>query len=253
MDHLIFTAYSGMNGSMVRQRVIASNMANAQTVGFRAETLTATPVTLRVGPNGAPALEARAMTDGEVHGANMAEGTLMQTGNPLDVALSGDAMLAVQGEDGTEVYTRRGDLAVSASGVLQNGEGRPVIGSSGPISVPPGSKVTLSADGSVNVAQPDSPGAPPQVIDRIKLASTTGSKIAKGLDGLFRVIGGGTLPANEDAKLQVGTLEQSNVNASDVLIQMVEAQRLFDIRTKLVSTAKDIDEQGQGLMRLPAG
>ena len=73
MDHLIFTAYSGMNGSMVRQRVIASNMANAQTIGFRAETLTATPVTLKVGPNGAPALEARAMTDGEVHGASMAE------------------------------------------------------------------------------------------------------------------------------------------------------------------------------------
>ena len=253
MDHLIFTAYSGMHGSMIRQRVIASNMANAQTIGFRAETLTATPVTLKVGPNGAPALEARAMTDGEVHGANMAEGSLTQTGNPLDVALSGDAMLSVQAEDGAEAYTRRGDLSVSASGVLQNGDGRPLIGSSGPISVPPGSKVTLSADGSVNVAQPDSPGAPPQVIDRIKLASTTGSKIAKGLDGLFRVIGGGSLPANEDAKLQVGTLEQSNVSPSDVLIQMVEAQRLFDIRTKLVSTAKDIDEQGQGLMRLPAG
>ena len=253
MDHLIFTAYSGMNGSMVRQRVIASNMANAQTIGFRAETLTATPVTLKVGPNGAPALEARAMTDGEVHGANMAEGSLTQTGNPLDVALSGDAMLALQGEDGSEAYTRRGDLSVSASGVLQNGEGRPVIGSGGPISVPPGSKVTLSADGSVNVAQADNPGAPPQVIDRIKIASTTGSKIAKGLDGLFRVIGGGSLPANEDAKLQVGALEQSNVSPSDVLIQMVEAQRLFDIRTKLVSTAKDIDEQGQSLMRLPTG
>jgi flagellar basal-body rod protein FlgF len=253
MDHLIFTAYSGMNGSMVRQRVIASNMANAQTIGFRAETLTATPVTLKVGPNGAPALEARAMTDGEVHGANMAEGSLTQTGNPLDVALSGDAMLAVQVEDGSEAYTRRGDLSVSTSGVLQNGEGRPVIGSSGPISVPPGSKVTLSADGSVNAAQLENPGAPPQVIDRIKIASTAGSKIAKGLDGIFRVIGGGTLPANEDAKLQVGALEQSNVNPSDVLIQMVEAQRLFDIRTKLVSTAKDIDEQGQGLMRLPAG
>jgi flagellar basal-body rod protein FlgF len=183
----------------------------------------------------------------------MAEGSLTQTGNPLDVALSGDAMLAVQGEDGSEAYTRRGDLSVSTSGVLQNGEGRPVIGSSGPISVPPGSKVTLSADGSVNAAQLENPGAPPQVIDRIKIASTAGSKIAKGLDGIFRVIGGGTLPANEDAKLQVGALEQSNVNPSDVLIQMVEAQRLFDIRTKLVSTAKDIDEQGQGLMRLPAG
>lgn len=253
MDRLVFTAYSGMAGSMVRERVIASNMANAQTIGFRAETLTATPVTLKVGPNGVPALEARAMTDGEVKGAVMKDGTVMQTGNPLDVALSGDAMMAVQAQDGSEVYTRRGDLAIGADGILRNGEGRPVIGSSGPISVPPNSKVTISADGSVNVAQPESAGAPPQIIDRIKLVSTTGSKIAKGLDGLFRVEGGGNLPANEDAKVQVGALEQSNVNPSDVLVQMLEAQRLFDIRTKLVATAKDIDEGGQSLMRLPAG
>lgn len=257
MDRLVFTAYSGMAGSMVRERVIASNMANAQTIGFRAETLTATPVTLKVGPNGTPALEARAMTDGEVKGAVMKDGTVMQTGNPLDVALSGDTMMTVQAQDGNEAYTRRGDLSVGADGILRNGDGRPVLGSSGPISVPPNSKVTISADGSVNVAQPEAAGAPPQVIDRIKLVSTTGSRIAKGLDGLFRVEGangpGGTLPADEDAKLQVGALEQSNVNPSDVLVQMLEAQRLFDIRTKLVATAKDIDEGGQSLMRLPAG
>ena len=250
MDHLIFTAYSGMNGSMVRQRVIASNMANAQTIGFRAETLTATPVTLKVGPNGAPALEARAMTDGEVHGASIAEGSLTQTGNPLDVALLGDAMLSVQAEDGTEAYTRRGDLSVSAGGVLQNGNGRPVIGSAGPISVPPGSKVTLSVDGSVNVAQADNPGAPPQVIDRIKLASTSGSKIAKGLDGLFKVQGGGVLPTDPEARLTSGSLEQSNVRTSEVLVQMIEAQRLYDMRTKLVATAKELDEGGTALMRL---
>ena len=58
MDRLIYTAYSGMTGSTVRQRVIASNMANAQTIGFRAEMLTTTPMTLK-----GPSLESRAMTD----------------------------------------------------------------------------------------------------------------------------------------------------------------------------------------------
>lgn len=248
MDRLIYTAYSGMSGSMIRQRVIASNMANAQTIGFRAETLTATPVTLK-----GPSLEARAMTDGEVKGASMKQGSLVQTGNPLDVALAGDTMLAVQATDGSEAYTRRGDLAVSAEGLLTNGDGRPVIGDAGPISVPPGSKVTLSADGTVNIANAEDPTAPPQVAGRIKLASTTGSKIAKGLDGLFRLEGGGVLPGDPDAKLQVGSLEQSNVNPSEVLVQMIEAQRLFDIRTKLVSTAKDLDEGGASLMRISAG
>jgi flagellar basal-body rod protein FlgF len=126
MDRLIYTAYSGMTGSMVRQRVIASNMANAQTIGFRQEILSATPITLK-----GPSLEARAMTEGYVQGASMKQGTTIATNNPLDVALSGDTMLTVQAADGSEAYTRRGDLAVTADGVLQNGDGLPVIGDGG--------------------------------------------------------------------------------------------------------------------------
>jgi flagellar basal-body rod protein FlgF len=248
MDRLIYTAYSGMTGSTVRQRVIASNMANAQTIGFRAEMLTTTPMTLK-----GPSLEARAMTDGEVRGASMAQGTLIATGKPLDVALTGDTMLSVQAEDGSEVYTRRGDLDVSAGGVLQNGDGRPVIGENGPITVPLGSKVTISPDGGVSVANPETPDQPPQLVGRIKIASTVGSKIEKGLDGLFRVASGqpgGVLPQDEEAKLMVGSLEQSNVDPTRILVEMVEAQRLFDMRTKVVSQAKEIDESSASLMRI---
>lgn len=248
MDRLIYTAYSGMTGSTVRQRVIASNMANAQTIGFRAEMLTTTPMTLK-----GPSLEARAMTDGEVRGASMAQGTLIATGKPLDVALTGDTMLSVQAEDGSEVYTRRGDLDVSAGGVLQNGDGRPVIGENGPITVPLGSKVTISPDGGVSVANPETPDQPPQLVGRIKIASTVGSKIEKGLDGLFRVANGqpgGVLPQDEEARLMVGSLEQSNVDPTRILVEMVEAQRLFDMRTKVVSQAKEIDESSASLMRI---
>ncbi|HQS70196.1 MAG: flagellar biosynthesis protein FlgF [Novosphingobium sp. 28-62-57] len=247
MDRLIFTAYSGMVGSTVRQRVIASNMANAQTIGFRAELLNATPMTLK-----GPSLEARAMTEGEVRGASMKQGTLIATGKPLDVALTGDTMLSVQAEDGTEVYTRRGDLAVSAGGVLQNGDGRPVIGETGPITVPLGSKVTISPDGGVSVANPETPDQPPQLVGRIKIASTVGTKIDKGLDGLFRVSApeGGVLPQDEEARLMVGSLEQSNVDPTRVLVEMVEAQRLFDMRTKVVAQAREIDESSAGLMRI---
>ena len=246
MDRLIFTAFSGLNASMVRQRVIASNMANAQTIGFRAETLQFTPMTVKDGDS----LEVRALSDAEVRGADMSEGTLMQTGRPLDIAMSGRALLAVQAADGTESYTRRGDLAVSPSGVLVNGDNAPVIGDNGPISVPPGSQVTIAEDGAVLVRDPTTPDAPPNKIDRVKLAVSTGTRMEKGLDGLLKVYGGGVLPADLEAKVVPGALEQSNVKPSDVLIQMVEAQRLFDIRTKLISTAKDIDEGGTALMRM---
>jgi len=245
MDRLIYTAMSGMSDSMVRQRVIASNMANAQTVGFRAEMLYSTPVTLK-----GPALEARAMTEGEVRGADMTAGSITQTGRALDIAIQGEALLAVQAQDGGEAYTRRGDLTISPTGVLQNGDGRPVIGEGGPITLPLGADVMIANDGAVLVRDPAAPDAPPTEVARIKLASPTGSAIMKGVDGLFRVPGEGVLPADENAKVVSGALEQSNVKPTEVIVQMIEAQRLFDIRTKLIATARDVDESGTALMRL---
>lgn len=245
MDHLIYTAMSGLTDSMTQQQVIANNMANAQTTGFRAELAYATPVTLK-----GPQLEIRALTDGEVHGADMKPGAISQTGQPLDIAMqAGDSMIAVQAADGSEAYTRRGDLSLTSSGLLQNGDGLPVIGSGGAITVPVGSKVSIGADGAVLVANPATPDAPPQPVDHIKIVSTAGSKIAKTIAGQFAVVGGGSLPADDDAKVIPGALEQSNVDASTVLVGMVDAQRLFEIRTKLVSAAKDVDESGASLMR----
>ncbi|WP_298197229.1 flagellar basal body rod protein FlgF [Novosphingobium sp.] len=245
MDRLIYTAFSGLNASMVRQRVIAANMANTQTIGYREDTLQFTPMTVK-----GDSLEVRALSDGEVHGANMAEGSLTETGRMLDIALVGKAMLTVQGQDGQEAYTRRGDLSISPSGVLENGDGRPVIGENGPISIPPGGQVSIGPDGQVLVRDPATPNAPPNRLDRLKLATPNGTRIEKGLDGLFRVYGGGTLPNDLEAKVLPGSLEQSNVKPSEVLVQMVEAQRLFDIRTKLISTAKDVDESSAALMRV---
>ena len=245
MDRLIHTAVSGLNASMVRQRMIASNMANAQTIGFRAEVLRHTPTTI----DGA-SLKVRAMDRVDVHGALMKPGAMIRTGRELDVAMEGDALLTVQATDGSEAYTRRGDLAVSATGVLENGDGRPVIGEGGPITVPAGAKVSIAPDGGVMVSDPATPDQPPIQVDRLKLTDWRGSNISKGLDGLFRVTGGGVLPLDEEARLMPGSLEQSNVNPSQVLVEMVEAQRLFDIRAKVISTARDVDEGGASLMRV---
>jgi len=245
MDRLIYTAVSGMADSMIRQHAIASNLANAQTIGFRAETFESTPVTLK-----SQALEARAMVTTGVLGADMSAGAIIETGNPLDVAINGEALFTVQATDGTEAYTRRGDLSISASGALLNGDGRPVMGSGGPITVPLDTEVSIGPDGSVLVRERENPELPPQVVDKLKLVSPQGSPVAKGTDGLFRVRGGGVLPVDEAAQVQSGALEQSNVNATKILVEMVDAQRLFDMRTKLISTAREIDEGGANLMRI---
>jgi len=245
MDRLIYTAVSGMSSAMARQRMIASNMANAHTTGFRAETMQFTPITLE-----GDSIEVRAMNLGEVHGASMREGTVSQTGRELDIAMTGDTLLAVQARDGAEAYTRRGDLMISATGVLENGDGLPVIGEGGPVTVPLGARVTIAPDGGIMASDPATPDQPPTQVDRLKLASWRGSRIEKDLAGQFRVPGGGALPADENARIQAGALEGSNVSPTQVLVEMVEAQRLYDMRAKLLSTARELDEGGASLLRM---
>ena len=242
MDRLIYTALSGMQASMDRQRAIASNMANTDTLGFRAELIEQRAMTIEGHPN-----EARSMQVARVTGADMTGGEVIETGRDLDLAIATKSLMAVQADDGTEAYTRRGDLSISATGLLVTGDGHPVLGDTGPITVPPGGRISISEDGTVTRTDPE---APPAEVGRIKLASWEGSPIAKGLDGLFRVEGGGILPLDEEARVHSGALEQSNVKPTEVLVAMIEEQRLFAMRSKLVSTARQLDESGAQLMRL---
>ncbi len=245
MDRLVYTALSGMQASMNKQRVIANNMANTQTLGFRAEMLDQRPVTIK-----GDSLEVRAMQKAELRGADMRAGEQMETGQPLDLAIDGTALMAVQASDGGEAYTRRGDLSLTPTGLLVTGEGHPVMGDTGPITVPIGMNPSIAPDGTVSVADPALPDQPPQEVGRIKLAGWEGSPLLKGLDGLFRVEGGGILPTDEAARVTTGVLEQSNVKPTEVLVEMIDAQRLFAMRSKLISTANEVDESGSQLMRL---
>lgn len=245
MDRLIYTAYSGLRGSLSAQTAIANNLANANTIGFRAERTAFEAQTLK-----GPMLEVRAPSAMEVKDADMTAGAVVQTGRSLDLAVDGKAMLAVQADDGSEGYTRRGDLMVSPSGLLQTGDGHLVLGNGGPISIPTSASVSISPDGSVQVVAPSGDPKNPETVDRIKLVSPEGTQIAKSVDGLFRVVGDGALPADLDARVTTGALEQSNVNSAQMLVEMIENQRSFDMRTKMLTTAKDLDEGGAALMRI---
>ena len=73
----------------------------------------------------------------------------------------------------------------------------------------------------------------------------------KGMDNLLKVKGGGALPQDLDAKVTSGALEQSNVNMTQALVDMIENQRSYEVQAKLLSTAKDMDEGGASVMRMP--
>ena len=246
MDRLIYTALSGMRGSMGRQTVTANNLANANTVGFRAEMQSARSLWVR-----GDGFEARAPVSREVTGADMSAGSINHTGRDLDVAMTGDALLAVQAEDGSEGYTRRGDLQVSATGVLSTADGRPVLGDSGPITIPPADSIRVAEDGAIWIVPAGGDPNQPTQVDRLKLVSPQGSRVAKSLDGLFRQMDGGTLPADPQARLIPASLEGSNVNTSQTLIDMVEASRSWDMQLQLVSSAREMDTSAADLMRMP--
>lgn len=248
MDRFIYTALTGANAAMDRQRMVANNLANASTPGFRQEVFAVKPSVLRDG-----SLEARAPARGNVRGADLAPSRVAPTGNPLDIALQGQALIAFQepGGFGGEVYSRRGDLRVAATGLLENGEGLAVLGEGGgPITVPQGFPVTISGDGTVLAQDPAAPGAQPQQIDRIKLVSPEGSQLAKGIDTFLKVPGGGVLPPDPTAKLVTGSLEQSNVETAETLVAMIEAQRSFEQRVQVMSTAGELDEASARLMSI---
>jgi flagellar basal-body rod protein FlgF len=245
MDRLIDVARTAMRGSLARQTAIANNLANVNTAGFRAELFNASTRWV-----GGDTFRSRAESVDQVVGANMKAGTVTATGNPLDIAVEGEALIAVQASDGSEGYTRRGDLRMDESGLLTNGEGAPVIGGGGPITLPAADKMWIARDGGVWIV-PQGGGDAQQVqIDTIKLVNAKGSTIAKGIDNLFREVNGGALPEDPLATVAPGSLEGSNVEATTALVQMIEASRSWETQIKMIQTAKEIDSGGASLMRL---
>ena len=248
MDRLVYTALTGLKGQMQAQAAIANNIANASTTGFRADRVSFERMMLK-----GSELESRQPSAEVVADADRRAGAIVSTGRSLDVALVAEKnWLAVQAPDGSEAYTRRGDLSVSESGVLQTGDGFPVMGGGGPITLPPYDSISIAADGTISIVPQGGDPNQPQEIDRLKVVSEQGSQTVKGLDNLLRVRGGGALPEDLSAHVLAGSLEGSNVNLTQSLVDMIENQRSYEVQANLVKEARGMDESAASLMRLPA-
>lgn len=244
MDRMVYLAMAGAKHALESQQTITHNLANSDTPGFRADldSLLSQPV---YGPGHASrvySLEARV-------GSDFREGPVQQTGRELDIAVQGEGWVAVQAEDGTEAYTRRGDLRLGPGGLLVNGDGRLVLGDGGPVAVPPSEKIEIGEDGTVSVVPVGQPENALAVVDRIKLVKPGNDALEKGTDGLFRLRDGGPAPADAGVRLASGALEGSNVNAVDGLVQMIDNARRFEAYVKLMDTAKSNDESSARLLR----
>jgi flagellar basal-body rod protein FlgF len=241
MDRLIYTSMSGAKHLMYRQDTLAQNLANANTTGYRADS-----VALRAVPAQGQEAGTRVFTVETTIGADFSSGPMQSTGRALDVAVQGAGWIAVQGLDGNEAYTRAGNLQIGADGTLQLPNGLPVLGDGGPIVVPPDARISIGSDGTVSSKTMDSPQSNP--VGRIKLTNPEGANLVKGLDGLFRTRDGEPAAVDETVRLADGTLEGSNVNVVEAMIGMIATARQFEMQMKLLTSAEQNEQKASSLV-----
>ncbi len=240
MDRLIYLAMSGAKATMQRQETLANNLANVSTVGFRAEL-----AAFRAVPVEGSGASTRVYALDSTPGYDATPGPVSATGRPLDVAMQGNAWLAVQGLDGTEAYTRGGSLTVSPDGTLVNHSGYTVLGDGGPIQVPQGAEASIAGDGSVTVRAANGQVS---TVGKLKLVVPE-TALLRGEDGLFRGADG-DLTADATARLQDGALEGSNVSPVETMVQMIAAARQFEAQMKSLSTAEANDKTAAQLLSM---
>ncbi|MDH5545542.1 MAG: flagellar basal body rod protein FlgF [Gammaproteobacteria bacterium] len=245
MDRMLYIGMSGAKETLLAQGLNSNNLANASTVGFRQDLEQA-----RSMPVFGPGLPTRVYAMTERPGIDFTPGPIENTGRDLDIAIEQNGWIAIEAADGTEAYTRAGDLRVSATGQLVNGVGNPVMGNGGPIVIPPAQGISIGRDGSITI-QPIGEGADALVVvDRIKLVNPAFADMEKGRDGLFRQKNG--LPADADANVNLvpGALERSNVSVVESMVKMIELSRHFEMQTKVMSSAEEAAQATDMLLRM---
>ena len=255
MDRLAFNAAAAINEMRVGRQMTTNELANVATPGFK-RSFESAMMTLKVqGAGFESRLQPQSYASDNI---NMKPGVIVKTGRDLDVAMDGQTVMGVTAQNGDLAFTRRGDLKLNGTGVLEMGTGALVRGQNGgPITVPPGFFVKISKDGSVYATNPAQVGvATPVLIDRILLRDASQVDLERREDSLYKIVG---KPNNEDipvtgklATITPETLEGSNVNAMEVMVKLMDQSRSFEMQVNVIKQNKDVDESGGTMMRASA-
>jgi flagellar basal-body rod protein FlgF len=242
---MLYVAMSGAKQTMLAQQANNHNMANANTTGFLAD-LNAFRSMQAFGPGYASRVYAMA----ERPAVDFSSGLVTPTGRDMDIAVSENGWIAVLAKDGTESYTRAGNLRVESGGQLVTGAGLPVMGNGGPIAIPPAEKITIGGDGTITVQPVGQPANAQVVVDRIKLVSADIQNLTKGDDGLIRHKDGIELEADANVTVTTGSLETSNVNIVDSMVNMISLARQYEAQVKMMKAADQMASQSDRILQL---
>jgi flagellar basal-body rod protein FlgF len=243
MDRLLYVAMTGAKQLMQAQALVSHNLANVSTTGFRADL-----ARFEAAPVEGPGYQSRVNTVATGLGFDHSQGTLVETGSVLDVAIDGPGWLAIQARDGTEALTRSGSLRVNSLGLLETERGELVLGDNGPVAVPPHTQIALGPDGTISIV-PQGQGAQTLAqVGRLRLVNPPAAE--KRLDGLVQVKDGGLAESDAGVQVASGFIETSNVGIADALVDMIEIARQYEIAVRMMQTADENASRASNLARL---
>jgi flagellar basal-body rod protein FlgF len=217
MDSGYYAACAGLAAQTQALELVANNLANLGTAGYRGQQATFRSLVAGGGTVAWNPLNAAVNNFGVLGGSrvDLASGSLAATGNPLDLAVAGTGFFAVQSAEGV-VYTRDGGFHATPTGQLVTAQGDAVLGELGPIALP-GGAVAVSADGTLSVD-----GA---VVAKLRVAEfSPGTSLRAVGNALYAAPDGSALPA-ASSSIRQGMLENSNASTVEGVVQLISIQR----------------------------
>ncbi len=234
MDGISATAASGMQARMQSLEMLANNLANIETGGYKADREF---YSLYVGDDASSDPQTGDVTTLPViesQWTDLAQGVLRDTSNPLDFAIDGDGLFAVQTPAGLR-YTRNGNFRLSPAGVLTTADGNPLRGTNGAqILLQPRMPVEVLPDGTVQQAG--------QVVGQLQLASFDPRQLSK--EGLnYFAPAEGAMPKPATGTVLQGKVEQSNVGTAESSVRLVALMRQFEMLQKAMNLGNELNRR----------
>jgi len=237
----IYPVLSGALAQEKRLELITNNLANVGTNGYKKDV----PVFEALTPENAQLTTAETgdLSSVPAYGhfsrtsIDLSPGVVRTTGQPLDIAIEGEGLFAVQTPQGIR-YTRNGHFSLDVDGQLVTTGGFPVLGGGGPITIPAGT-VAIGSDGRISVSGGEA-GPTAIEIDQIPVfIFPRADQLQKTGGSLFSAPAGAAVPTT-DTLVRQGALEGSNVNPVEEMVAMIEVMRLYEAAQKAIQTADQI-------------
>lgn len=249
MDKMIFTSLNSIQNLYDQRFNISQNMANISVPGYRREL-----------PNegGSAFLEqyqklgprAYALETGPNQFSFQA-GPFKSSGVKTDVAITNDSFMLAENENGDVIFTRRGDLQVTADGLLKNGAGDKILSEDlNTIQLPFFSDIKISRYGEILLDTAQTPSGIFSSFGIISSVDPSGFNLRKDLDGKIKHFGENEVGADQSGDFVQGSLELSNVNPVVEMVASIDNQRQFELNMKLIKAAEEADRSGMSLLKI---